>query len=72
MTFEMDELSSVKRFFKMSIAFFVNVSTIFCIEMKDNEWKFTDKKNDRITKSGCLTINRTSLKQVLGLPNMNI
>ena len=45
MTFEMDELSSVKRFFKMSIAFFVNVSTIFCIEMKDNEWKFTDKKN---------------------------
>jgi hypothetical protein len=45
MTFEMDELNTVKRFFKMSIAFWVKQTTIFCIEMKDNEWKFTDKKN---------------------------
>ena len=40
-----DDLLQIKRVFKLSIAFFVKSSLIFCIECKDNDWKFTDKKN---------------------------
>ena len=45
LTLNTDDLQSIKRFFKMSIAFWVTQSTIYCIECKDNEWKYTDKKN---------------------------
>ena len=39
------DLKNIKRFFKMSITFFAKETQIFCIESKDNEWKFTDMKN---------------------------
>ena len=38
-------LSKVKRLFKLSIAFFVKTTLIFCIEAKDSYWRFSDKKN---------------------------
>ena len=38
-------LSKVQRLFKLSIAFFEKQTMIFCIEAKDNDWKFTDMKN---------------------------
>lgn len=45
LTLNWDALADIKRFFKMAIAFWVTQSTIYCIECKDNEWKYTDKKN---------------------------
>ena len=45
LTLNIKELESIKRLYKMSIAFWVMQSTIYCIEYKDSEWKYTDKKN---------------------------
>jgi len=55
MTFDDEELMDIKRFFKVSFAFFGKMTTIYCIESKDKDWKFTDKKN---TPANDIVINK--------------